>query len=813
MIHQDNDNNLKHLKNAAVVRSLPPGTRALCCALGLAFAAAPLPMAWAAAPSSKTGNASGPNNHSSNADQPDKVDKTAQVTVNFVNAEIDAVARAMGAILNKQFVVDPRVKGTVTVYSETPLTPREAYLNFLAALRGAGVAVVESGGMLKILPEADAKIQTGTVTVSGGRVQGTERAGSSSNDQIMTQIFRLQHESANNLVPVLRPLISPNNTINASASNNTLIITDYASNLQRLDKIIASMDVPAATDLEIIPVRYAIAADLAPIVQKLADAQGSNASPLPGVPSGSSSGGGNTIVMADTRTNTLLVRAPNPAKLSIIKQVVSKLDAPGQNGMGGSNIHVVYLKYAEAVKLAPLLRASYVTGDAAKNGAGANASSSGSTSQNSSSSSRQSSSSSYGGGSYGGGSGQGGAGGGGLSAQAASPVEQSGAVQTGGFVQADPATNSLIITAPEPMYRQLRTVIDQLDSRRSQVYVEALIVEVNAEKAADIGIQWQTILGQKGDGTIYGAGTNFGGGTSNIVNLTGIAGSGNGRANLATALTASAVPNGFNFGLVKKIGDIYTVGALAKFLQTNADGNVLSTPNILTLDNEEAKIVVGKNVPFTTGQYTNTGAGNGVANPFQTIDYRDVGLTLRIKPQIGENGTVRLTIFQESSNVLSTDASGPTTSKRTIESQVIVDDGAMLSIGGLMEDSYQGNASKVPGLGDVPVLGGLFRSENRNRRKTNLMVFLRPKIVRGPEDTNKVSVDRYDMIRATQQKEQPAPRVLMPINEAPILPPLPTASSAEAISRVSPPITDAAAAASTESDRTAAPTPTPTPTP
>jgi general secretion pathway protein D len=595
------------------------------------------------------------------------------------------------------------------------------------------------------VPEADAKVQAGTVAVGNASARG---------DQIVTQIFRLQHENANNMVPVLRPLISPNNTINANPNNNTLVITDYADNLQRLGKIIASMDMPSSTELEMIPVRHAVAADIAPMVQKMADAQGNT-----GVPAGVVGGGGGaTTVIADPRTNTLLVKAANPSKLAIIKSTIAKLDVPGTGGVGGSNIYVVYLKHADSVKLAQVLRAAYPTTGKDGNvtvGAG------GAGGANSALNAQQN----LGGGAN--------AASGGLSAQATAPVTQSGGPSTGGFIQADPATNSLIITAPEPMYRQLRAVIEQLDSRRAQVYVESLIVEVNADKAADVGFQWQGILGQKGDDTLYGAGTNFRSGGNNIVNLSAATASSSGvRAGLGELLsTAGSAATGFNFGVLKNIGGVYTVGALAQFLQSNADGNVLSTPTLMTLDNEEAKIVVGQNVPFVTGQFTNTGAANGSVNPFQTIERKDVGLTLRIKPQIGENGTVKLNIFQESSSVADNSSSGLITRKRSIESQVIVDDGAMLAIGGLMEDSYTGSNSKVPGLGDVPVLGGLFRSESRSRKKTNLMVFLRPVVVRSAEDTNKLSMDRYDMIRATQQKHQPEQRLLLPINEAPVLPP------------------------------------------
>ncbi|HEY8707365.1 MAG TPA: type II secretion system protein GspD, partial [Burkholderiaceae bacterium] len=327
-----------------------------------------------------------------------------------------------------------------------------------------------------------------------------------------------------------------------------------------------------------------------------------------------------------------------------------------------------------------------------------------------------------------------------------------------------------IITAPEPVYRQLRAVIDQLDSRRAQVYVESLIVEVDANKAADLGIQWQGILGSKGDTNLVAGGTNFGSGTDNI--LTATAALVGGTAGLAAAALPSA---GFNIGVARKFGNIYTLGALARALESIAGTNILSTPNLVTLDNEEAKIVVGQNVPFVTGQYTNT--GTGTTSPFQTIERKDVGITLRIKPQIGEDGTVRMTIYQESSSVASTTAvgtsnAGPTTNKRSIESTVVVDDGQIIVLGGLIEDTYDNNRSKVPLLGDIPYLGALFRSENRTHKKTNLMVFLRPVVMRDKASTNKLSLDRYDYIRAEQQNAQPAPNSILNINESPVLAPI-----------------------------------------
>lgn len=640
------------------------------------------------------------------------------VTLNFVNADIEGVTRAMGAILKQQFIVDPRVKGNITVYSDQPLTPREAYLNYLAALRGLGFTVVEAGGLFKVVPEADAKLQTGRVSV--GEVTGR-------GDQILTQIFTLNYENANNLVPVLRPLISPNNTINVNPGNNSLVVTDYADNLQRIAKIIATMDVATSGDVEVINLKHAVASDIAALVQKMSE---STATP------GATPGGASAAVMVDARSNSLLIKAANPARLASIRSLVAKLDQPTQ-GSGGlmGNIWVVYLKNADATKLASVLRAAYsaTTQSAGGGGGGATTPTPSPTAMTA--------------------AGQN---------PTTAPVSASAGPSTGGFIQADPTTNSLIITAPEPLYRQLRAVIDQLDSRRAQVYIESMIVKVDAKKAAEFGFQWQGLLGNRGDKTLLAAGTNFPG-ANNIISLSTAAGSG----------TPVAPGNGLNVGIVRNFGGVYTLASLAQFLESNTSADILSTPNLVSLDNEEAKIVIGQNVPFITGSYTNTGGGgNGAANPFQTIERKDVGLTLRVKPQIGEGGTVRMTIYQESSAVLKelTSAAGPTTDKSSIETTVVVDDGQIMVLGGLLKDEYSGGTTKVPGLGDIPVVGTLFRSDSRERNKTNLMVFLRPVVIRTQEAANSLTVDRYDVIRAKQQEVQPKPSALIPINEAPVLP-------------------------------------------
>lgn len=662
----------------------------------------------------------------------------APVTVNFVNADIDAVARAFAAMIERQIVVDPRVKGQITVYSEQPQSVQEAYQSFQSALRGLGFAVIESGGLLKVVPEADAKLQTGTVSVGEVGVRG---------DQVITQIFRLRYENPNNLVAVLRPLISANNTINSNPGSSSLVITDYADNLQRIGRIIAALDQPTATDLEVVPLEHAVASDLAPLVQRLAETGSTVTAP------GAAAGAGGTTVVADARSNSLIIRAPNAARLAAVRAAIAKLDRPA-SGLGPSGgLWVVHLKNADAVKLATVLRAAF--GTAGGSGGtttptGVSGSTTAAAPSNPAAPNATGSTTS------------------GASAQSTSPVTPSGQPTTGGFIQADPATNSLIITAPEPLYRQVRAMIEQLDSRRAQVYIESLIVEVAGDNAAEFGFQWQGLLGKDGDSTGLFAGTNFSNSGGNILNITTAAASGD--------ATGISVGEGLNIGLLKRYGGTYALGALANLLQSQTKTNIVSTPNLITLDNEEAKIVVGENVPFITGQYTNT--GTATTSPFQTIERKDVGITLRIRPQIGESGTVRMTIYQEQSSVLTTATvgtsnAGPSTTKRSIESQVVVEDGQIIVLGGLVQDSYVEEKSKVPLLGDIPGLGALFRSESRTKKRTNLMVFLRPVVMRDADSTAKLSLDRYDQIRARQESSQPTPNAILRIDEAPVLPPLP----------------------------------------
>lgn len=659
------------------------------------------------------------------------------VTLNFVNADIEAVARTMAAITGRNIVVDPRVKGTINLSTDRPVSPQVAYNQFLSAVRLSGFTVVESGGLLKLVPEADAKLQSGAVSV------GRPATG----NQITTQIFRLNFEPAANLVPILRPLISPNNTINVDTGNNSLVITDYADNLQRIARIIAALDVSNATDVDVIPLRNALASDLAPVVQRLVDSS-SSAPGVPGQPpvQGQFDASFRTTVIPEVRSNTLLIRAANPARLNLVRSLIARLDQPGAQSATG-NIYVVYLKNAEATRLAVTLRAAMA----------ANATSAGTPS----------------GGAAGGTTAAGIAvgapaaapaatAGTAMSAQATAPTQPAAQPSTGGQIQADPATNSLIITAAEPQYRQIRAVIDQLDSRRAQVFVESLIVEVNADKAAEFGIQWQGPIGHKGDTNVGVLGTNFTVGGQNILQLA------------SQPLGTVAPSTGLNIGIGHQINGRYILSVLARFLEQNGDANILSTPNLLTLDNEEAKIVIGQNVPFVTGQFTNTGATNGSVNPFQTIERKDVGLTLRVRPQISENGTVKLQIFQEASTVDPASINSPsglTTNKRSIESTILVDDGQIVVLGGLLQDEYSDSMQKIPVLGDVPIIGNLFKSQTRSRKKSNLMVFLRPVVVRDAAQTDALSLDRYELMRGKQETAQPPSSIVTPVNAGPQLPP------------------------------------------
>jgi general secretion pathway protein D len=633
------------------------------------------------------------------------------VTLNFVNADIEGVVKAVSEITGKNFVLDPRVKGVVNIVSARPIARALVYDVFLSALRLQGYAAVEDGGVVKIVPEADAKLHQG-------------RTGKAAGDQVQTEVFTLKYESAAQLLPVLRPLIAPANTIALYPGSNSLVITDYAGNLQRIRRIIESIDQPGGSDPVVIPLSHASAVDVALTLNRLF------ADPAP-APGGAADGSQRLAVVADARSNSLVARSDNPSRIARLRSLAAMLDTPTS---AAGNLHVVYLKNAEAVRVAETLRAIYL-GEAAAASAPRTATAAPVPAA-------------------------------GTTPPLAAPAPAPPSAPTPGMIQADAATNSILINAPDAIYNNLRAALDKLDVRRAQVYVEALIAEMTADKAAEFGVQWQSLSGVERSGTNAFGGTNFGGPGQNV---NGIA------ANPATA------GRGLNVGVINGVvnipgvGPILNLNLLVRALETDNNANILSTPTLLTLDNEEARIIIGQNVPFITGSYAVTGAATTPA-PFQTIERKDVGLTLRVRPQISEGGTVRLQIYQEVSSVVDAlflNPAGVTTNKRAVESTVLVDDGQIVVIGGLIQDSVKDGYEKVPLLGDIPGLGWLFTYSTRSRSKTNLMVFLRPTVLRDVKSAEALTGGRYDYIIGEEKKAAPPRKLLLPDMDPPTLPPRP----------------------------------------
>ncbi|WP_147695537.1 type II secretion system secretin GspD [Vogesella mureinivorans] len=621
------------------------------------------------------------------------------VMLNFVNVDIDTVVKAIGEISGKNFVLDPRVKGTVNIVSARPVPRELSYQILLSSLRMQGFSAVEGDGVIKIVPEADAKLHA--------RV-GNARRGDG--DRLITKVFILRHGSANQLVPVIRPIISPNNTVAAMPQANAVVVTDYADNIRRIEAIIDSIESASAADSMVLPVKYASAIEMASQLNKLLQEGSTGAA--------NAADGGRVTIVPDARSNVLLVRADSSGRLAKVKNLLTLLDQPSQ---AGANVRVVYLRNAEATRVAQTLR-SLLSADAPA-------------ASNSAPASSQAAN---------------------ASGTAKATDSNSGAL--GSTIQADVANNALIMNVPDAMYQNLRNVIDMLDRRRAQVFVEALVVEVSAERAQEVGMQWQSLSGLGNGGTSVIGGTNFPAtGNPGILNVaTG------GTAGISALAGSSGLTVGISKGTVTipGIGQILNLGLLARALEKEAEGNVLSTPNLMTMDNEEAKIVIGQNVPFLTGSYSNTGNGgsnnSSVSSPFQTYERKDVGLTLKLTPQISEGGLVKMKILQEVSSVEETSRNNPaglTTNKRAIETTVTVDDGSIVAIGGLIQESVSDGENKVPLLGDIPVLGWLFKYQQKQRKKTNLMVFLKPTILRDDGSARGLASDRYDYVIGDRQRQ------------------------------------------------------------
>jgi general secretion pathway protein D len=578
--------------------------------------------------------------------------------------------KTVSKLTGRNFILDPRVKGKITIISASPVSRAAAYQIFLSALKAQGfTAVTGTGGITKIVPVGEGKQNAST---SAGV---TRSAG----DQMVTRVVVVQNGNAIQLIPLLRPLMAPTSQLSAYAPANALVITDYAQNVRRLTRVIREIDQPASSQVTVIPLTHASALDLSELIGRLVSDRSA------GQPKGQ--GLSKLAIIPDLRTNSLLVRSTSPGELAQLKSLVGKLDVAARRG---GTTRVVYLRNAEAKLLADVLRGLL-------------------------------------------------------------KAKPQGGKKTGvpeSFIQADEATNSLIINAPDSVYNNLRAVIEKLDIRRAQVFVEALITEITSDKAQKLGFQWAA-AGPAGAGTAAGIvnfpqadGTGLGQIGANPENLAALGG-----FSLAYLGPEILLPDG---------STVNSLAGLANALQTQSSANILSTPNLLTLDNAEAKIIVGQNVPFLTGSFAQaTGTGSTV-NPFQTIERQDIGLTLKIKPQISEGGAIKLEIFQEVSSVipaaLTTGATDLVTKKRSLETTVVVDDGHTVVLGGLIEDTVQSNNQKVPGLGSIPILGALFRYKSDTKVKTNLMVFLRPTIVRSPVDSLQFTTDRYQTLIDRRKK-------------------------------------------------------------
>ena len=620
--------------------------------------------------------------------------KPGEVLLNFQAAEIQGVVKAVGQMTGRNFLLDPRVKGQITIISARPVTTTAAYQIFLSALKAQGFTAVEGIGAIRIVPTTEAKANAEV------NMAGEPRGG----ERIMTHVLIVQHTSATQMIPLLRPLMSPTSQLSSYDQANALIITDYAENIRRLLRIVEKIDQPVSSDVTIIPLRHASALDLADLVTRLS-LPGASQPGQPAQPPGGVGGAGDRFnIVPDLRTNSLLVRADNPGRVNQVRSLVDKLDVPA---LTGGQTRVIYLRNADAVKLAEVLR-GLLAGEARTQTAAAS-----------------------------------------TAAAGARPAGASGSRPSeASLVQADEATNALIINAPDATYNNLRGVIEKLDVRRTQVYVEALIVEMQTDAARELGVQWAGGM-EAGSGAVAGV-QNFPGANPSLIGA------------VADPKAAFGGAGGLMLGFLGErvtLPDgtvIRGLGALARALETRGLANILSTPNLMTLDNAEAKIVVGQNVPFVTGSFAQaTGGATGAAvNPFQTIERKDVGLTLKIKPQVSEGGTIKLDIYQEVSNVapsLLSGASDLITNKRSIDTKVLVDDGHTIILGGLIEDNKNETEQSVPLLGRMPLIGWLFRYTQKTGKRTNLMVFLRPVIIHGPQESYSVTADRYQYLRARSQ--------------------------------------------------------------
>lgn len=622
-------------------------------------------------------------------------------TLNLQNTDIHSLIATVSKQTGTNFVVDPRVKAKVTVISTDPVSAEGLYEVFLSVLQVHGYSAVPAGDLVKIVPDVTAK--QGPVPLLGNE--------SETSDQLVTQVITVVNVPAAQLVPILRPMVPQQGHLAAYAATNSLIITDRASNINRLMEIIRRIDRPDNEEIEVVRLNHASASE---IVGTLSSLQRNNI--------GGPQGPGAMQLVADERTNSVLISGDRAVRVRI-RGLIAHLDTPIESG---GNTRVVYLKYANAEDMVTILQG--VSQGQARVGA-TTADATGGAAQQTFTQPVQNTGQQVT-----------------NNAVVQNPQANNNAVQarsaaeTGESnvdIQADPNTNSLIITAPQDEMQNILAVIRQLDIRRAQVLVEAVIAEITEDNTREFGINF-LIDGTDKDVPIgY---SNLGGATDGLLGIAG-------------AASAGTIPSSLGAGLSLALGRFATgeidFGFLVRAIASDADNNILSTPSIVTLDNEEAEIVVGSNVPFVTG--TQLSANNN--NPFQTIEREDIGLTLKVTPQINDGNTIKMDLEQEVSNVNTTALTGAadiTTNVRSIKTTVLVEDGQTLVLGGLIDDQFTDVEERVPLLGDIPVLGHLFRYRSTTKNKRNLMIFLHPQIMRDSETASQYSNSKYNFLRSRQ---------------------------------------------------------------
>lgn len=710
--------------------------------------------------SSKTNTAT--NSTSTNNNSGTSEDK---VVLNFENADIQTVIKAISKLSGKNFVIDPRVKGTVNIVSEKPISKAESYKVLESALRMQGFATVEADGVIKVLPETDARTYgMRTETQSNKRNPG---------DQLVTKIFIIDNGSATQLANALRPMISPNNAISVYPNSNALVVTDYSSNMARITKIITDLNTTKAKKVApaIVKLKYAYASDVAQTLQSYAGG-GSMGSGSGGGAAGGANDGPTTTITVDPASNSVIINSNVAAKVEELRALALSLDK--DTSSSNNNLHVVYLRNADAAHVAEVLKviaSGQDNPDMTASAANRALSDTSSVFQGSGGSGGSSGGSTFAGGSSSGSKPPTSANRG--SSNSASPNNDKNAPKI--LVQAEPSTNSLIIQAPDAVYRNMRTIIDMLDVRRVQVMIEALIAEVSTTDAGTFGIQW---LGGAGNNNVGGLVlSNYGGNGSSVSNLaqTAIAAAGvanGGTSGAAAAGSGLSVPGEVYVGLVTgttTIGGqtVPGISALADMLASNNAGNILGRPTLLTLDNEEASIFVGQNIGIPTGSFQNT--GNAAGNIVSQVNRQDVGTVLRLKPLVTQSGIIQMSVYQEDSIVDSASqsqadlqANGPNINKRNLKTQILVNDGQIIALGGMTQDQIVLQSAGIPVLSSIPYLGWLFSWQSRVHTKQNLVIFLRPVIIRNEEGMKALTNQRYRYIMQQQNAIKATGNALLP---------------------------------------------------